>query len=131
MWFRMLLYAGPSDPLEWLYAALWCGMGLWLLLPTHMFSVAPHVYRFVALVPQWVWGLAFLSLGLLQGRAWHLCLWRARHVLAMVGTMTFWIWGLLLFVGDMRAWTLLFYGILGVFQGLAAVWLYARPGAQG
>ena len=125
---RFAGYLAGGDPTaaEWIVATLGIVWGSWLILPTEAFATAPHLYRFVSQVPEWVWGAAFLSLGALQWRAWY-CLWQKTRFYCGLAGATLWCrFGWLTWQGDHRSMALAFLGVLASAQLLSAIWLLGK-----
>jgi hypothetical protein len=124
--FEQMLWRGTPDPLEWLFSALKTCWGFWLLLPMHMFDTAPHLYRFVALVPESIWGAAWMLTGIAQGLSWYFDYKPGRYAFSLIGTGLWLLYGFLMWLADHRTGTLVFVGVLAAFQALAAMWLSPR-----
>jgi hypothetical protein len=117
---------GDPRPLEWYFASFKIVWGLWLLMPMHTFSVSPHLYRYVALMPEWVYGLVWVVLGLLQFRAYLIQDQMARWRLALVGAFVWITYGTLLWWGDHRSPALVLFGVMALFKLITAYWLSPR-----
>lgn len=126
--FRLISYLVGGDPTvaEWICATLGIVWGAWLLSPTSVFATAPHLYRFVAQMPEWVWGGAFLTLGAVQWRAWYGLWQRTRFFCGLIGGTLWERYGYLIWEGDHRLPALAFLGVLAGAQLLSAIWLYGK-----
>lgn len=125
---RLAGYLVGGDPTlaEWILATLGIVWGGWLLLPMDSFAAAPHLYRYVSQLPDWAWGGAFCSLGILQLRAWYGLWQKARFYCGLIGA-TLWLrFGWLTWMGDHRSVSLAFLGVLACAQLLSSIWLWGK-----
>lgn len=116
-----------TRPLELFFCVWKIVWGLWLLT-THTFAVNPHLYRYVAQVPEPVYGATWLALGVLQLRAlsYNILRWRLR--ISIVGA---WLWityGGLIWWADHRSAALALYTVMACFKLMTVYWL--SPGRE-
>jgi len=117
---------GDPRPLEWFFASFKISWGGWMLLPLHTFEVSPNLNRYVAILPEWVYGAIWVILGGLQFRAYFQQNNTARWRLSLIGAFVWICYGTLLWWGDHRSPALAVFGVMAVFKLLTAYWLSPR-----
>ncbi len=122
----IMMVAGPPDALEWLLGTLKVVFGLWMLMPFSMFATAPRLYIHLSWLPEWVYGLAFLLLGIAQWVAWDYDAPKARYFIGVLAALLWDYWGLMIFRADPRTSALVFLTVIALGQLAAVVWLYDR-----
>ena len=122
--FLKTLYSGPPDGIEWLLGTLKIVFGAWFLLPFSLFATAPHLYRYAASWPEWVWGSLFCFTGVMQWRVWYFDQKKLRFLCGMLAACLWDFYGTQVWRGDSRTPSLAFLGVIAAGQMLAAIWLY-------
>lgn len=69
-WWGLILADHDTEPVELIGGATKVAMGVWLLMPLRSFASSP-TFVTLNLLPEWVWGLFLLALGLLHLAALH------------------------------------------------------------
>src|SRR3990167_3015420 len=123
---RLLLLLRTADPrIVGLYNAVFAVFwGAWLLLPFRTFNVAPVYHTMSSIAPEWVWGMAYLGIGLFHVRA---VLNRNSRWCKSFSYVAVFIWILLSAMyahGDYRGLGVIVYALIA----LSAVWVCIRLG---
>jgi hypothetical protein len=121
---RFILVGSATHIVEFGGGLIMLMWGLWLVLPIHVFTADPLLYRVMAeLAPEWIWGLVGVVVG--AGTVWVL-LTDGRDGRARMALLHFIIWLFVcLFIGQssgFRSTAVPIYGMLS----LGAGWVYVR-----
>jgi uncharacterized membrane protein HdeD (DUF308 family) len=69
-WWGAILAEHDTEPVELIGGGTKVAMGVWLLLPLQSFSSSP-TFAALAILPEWVWGLFLLCVGIFHLAALH------------------------------------------------------------
>lgn len=124
-WWGLILAEHDTEPVELIGGGTKVLMGCWLLLPWTSFTSSP-TFATISVLPEWVWGLFLLCLGVFHLGALHSGKRGWRQGAAFVGFLVWCSFGTVFVWANPPAigW------IMFMSVGLAQMWASIRLGAS-